>query len=232
MRLIITRPQIDAAPLAEKLAALGHTAVIVPVLDIVPRADAAIPHLPYQAICLTSANGMRCLTVDLNRRIPVYAVGEQSASIAHALGFHKVEAEGGDVDGLVRHISTKLRPSEGPLLYLSGAQTASDLEGQLQKRGFDVTRVITYDAVQCALDNHLNAIASCRGVLLYSPRTAKLWCQEIQRLQLSLVAEQLRYFCLSAQVAQVLPQNWHRFVAKVPAEKSLLALLDLTNEAE
>ena len=232
MRLIITRPQIDAAPLAEKLAALRHTAVMVPVLDIVPRFDVALPHLPYQAICLTSANGMRCLTVNLDRRIPVYAVGEQSAFIAHALGFHKVEAEGGDVDGLVSHIATKLKPSEGPLLYLSGAETASDLEGQLQKRGFDVTRVITYNAVHCALDNYLNAIVSGSGVLLYSPRTAKLWCQEIERLQFSHVAEQLRYFCLSAQVAKVLPQNWHRLVAKVPTEKSLLALLDLTNEAE
>lgn len=232
MRLIITRPQIDAAPLTQKLAALGHTAVIMPILDIVPRLNVAIPHLPYQAICLTSANGMRCLTGELNRHIPVYAVGEQSASIARALGFHNVEAEGGDVDGLVSHIVTKLKPSEGPLLYLSGAETASDLEGQLQKRGFDVTRVITYDALKCSLDKHLNAIASCHGVLLYSPRSAKLWCQEIQRLQLRLVAEQLHYFCLSDQVAKVLPQNWHRFVAKVPTEKSLLALLDLTNEAE
>ena len=232
MRLIITRPRIDAAPLAEKLVALGHTALIMQVLDIVPRDSVAVPHLPYQAICLTSANGMRSLTVNLNRRIPVYAVGEQSASIARALGFHNVEAAGGDVDGLVGHIATKLKPSEGPLLYLSGAETASDLEGQLQKRGFDMTRVITYDAVQCALDNHLNIIASCDGVLLYSPRTAKLWCQDIQRLQFSHVAEQLRYFCLSAQVAKVLPQNWHRLVAKVPTEKSLLALLDLTNEAE
>ena len=97
MRLIITRPQIDAAPLAVKLKAIGHTAVIAPVLDIVPRLDVVIPHLPYQAICLSSANGMRCLTVDLDHRIPVYAVGEQSASVARARGFSHVEAEGGDV---------------------------------------------------------------------------------------------------------------------------------------
>ena len=232
MRLIITRPQIDAEPLAVTLAVLGHTAVIAPVLDIVPRLNIAIPPLPYQAICLTSANGMRCLTVELDRHIPVYAVGEQSAVAAYKKGFHNIKAEGGDVDGLVSHIATKLKPAEGPLLYLSGAETASDLEGQLRKRDFDVTRVITYDAVQCALDKYLNAIAPCDGVLLYSPRTAKLWCQEIQRLQLIPVAERLFYFCLSVPVAKALPQNWRRIVAKVPNEKSLLALLDLTSEAE
>ena len=232
MRLIITRPQIDAVALAEKLQALGHDAIIAPLLNIVPRANVSIPDLPYQAICATSANGLRCLNAPISLQILILAVGEQSAAAARVKGFKNVETEGGDVDGLVLHATTKLRPGDGPLLYLSGAEISGDLEGQLKNRGYDVTRVITYDAVKCTLDNHLSAIASCDGVLLYSPRTAKLWCQEIQRLQLSHVAAQIRHFCLSAQVAKALPQNWHRFVAKEPTEKSLLALLDLIGEAE
>ena len=232
MRLIITRPQIDAAPLAVKLKAIGHTAVIAPVLDIVPRLDVVIPHLPYQAICLSSANGMRCLTVDLDHRIPVYAVGEQSASVARARGFSHVEAEGGDVDGLVRHIKTKLKPIDGLLLYLSGAETSGDLEGQLTKLGYAVTRVITYDARACPLDQYATAIQSSNAVLFYSPRTAKLWLGEMERLNLVKAAESLRYLCLSQEVAKALPQNWHKSVAKSPTEKSLLALLDLPDEAE
>ena len=232
MKLIITRPQIDAAPLAAKLKALGHTAVIAPVLDIVPRLDVVIPHLPYQAICLTSANGMRCLAVDLDQRIPVYTVGEQSASVARARGFLNVEAEGGDVEGLVRHITSKLKPTDGPLLYLSGAETSGDLEGQLTKLGFAVTRVVTYHARARALDQYAAAIQSSDAVMLYSPRTAKLWFGEIERLKLVKAAESLRYLCLSQQVANALPQNWHKSVAKSPIEKSLLALLDLPDEAE
>ena len=232
MKLIVTRPQIDAVPLAITLEALGHSAIIAPLLDIVPRFSVSIPNLPYQAICATSANGLRCLKTPLDLRILVLAVGEQSAAAARAQGFKNIEAEGGDVDGLVLHVTTKLKPGDGPLLYLSGAETSGDLEGQLNSRGYDVTRVITYDAVKCTLDNHLSAITSSDGVLLYSLRTAKLWCQEIQRLGLNHVAEKLRHFCLSPHVAKALPQNWHRFVAKVPTEKSLLALLDLTGEAE
>ena len=232
MKLILTRPQIDAAPLAAKLKALGHTAVIAPVLDIVPRLDVVIPHLPYQAICLTSANGMRCLEVELDRHIPVYAVGEQSAAVVHARGFLNVAAEGGDVDGLVRHIASKLKPTDGPLLYLSGAETSGDLEGQLTTRGYAVTRVVTYDARACPLEQYATEIQSSDGVLLYSPRTVKLWLGEMERLNLVKAAESLRYLCLSQQVAKALPQNWHRSVAKSPTEKSLLALLDLPDEAE
>ena len=232
MKLIITRPQIDAAPLAERLKALGHSVVMAPVLDIVPRLDVVIPHLPYQAICLTSANGMRSLTVGLDQRIPVYAVGEQAAAAARARGFLNVAAEGGDVDGLVRHVATKLKPADGPLLYLSGAETSGDLEGQLTKLGYAVTRVITYDARACPLEQYASAIQSSDGVLLYSPRTAKLWLGEMERLNSVKAAERLRYLCLSLQVAKALPQNWHKSVAKSPTEESLLALLDLASEAE
>ena len=232
MRLIITRPQIDAVALAEKLRALGHDAIIAPLLNIVPRANVSIPDLPYQAICATSANGLRCLNAPIGLQIPVFTVGEQSAAAARIKGFQNIEVQGGDVDGLVHYLSNRLKPSDGPLLYLSGAETSGDLEGQLSKSGYDITRVITYDAVKCALDHHSGAIASCDGILIYSLRTAKLWCQEIQRLGLNHVAEKLRHFCLSPHVAKALPQNWHRFVAKEPTEKSLLALLDLTGEAE
>ena len=232
MRLVITRPQIDAVPLANKLEALGHSAVMASVLDIIPRRGVSIPHLPYQAICATSANGVRCLIAPINYDAPIFTVGEQSAAAARAKGFQHVDAEGGDVEGLVRQVVKQLKVNDGPLLYLSGADTSGDLAGQLTKQGFDVTRLITYDAVKCALDNHASAIALSDGVLLYSPRTAKLWSHEIERLQLSDVAEKLRHFCLSPAVAQSLPQNWRKFVAKTPTEKSLLALLDLASEAE
>ena len=232
MKLIITRPQIDAATLAAKLKALGHSAMIAPVLDVVPRAGLVIPPLPYQIICLSSANGMRCLTVALDLQIPVYAVGQQSAAAARARGFAHVESEGGDVDGLVRHIASSLKQNGGPLLYLSGAETSGDLEGRLRACGYSVTRVVTYDARACPLDAYAAAIQSCDAVLLYSARTAKLWLGEMERLNLLKAAAALRYFCLSPQVAKPLPQNWHKSVAKSPTEESLLALLDLPVEAE
>ncbi|MEP6828476.1 MAG: hypothetical protein ABJA10_10425, partial [Aestuariivirga sp.] len=61
---------------------------------------------------------------------------------------------------------------------------------------------------------------------------AKLWFGEMERVNLVKAAERLRYLCLSQQVAKALPQNWHKSVAKSPTEKSLLALLDLPDEAE
>ena len=232
MRLIIARPQIDAVPLAKTLEAMGHSAIIAPLLDIVARAGVLIPALPFQAICATSANGVRCLNAPINYQIPVFAVGEQSAAAASEKGFQKVEAEGGDVEGLVQHVCAKLKVEDGPLLYLSGAETSGNLEVRLAERGFEVRRVITYDAIPCALDKAVLYIKLAEGVLLYSPRTAKLWRHEIERLDLGNVADQLVYYCLSTAVAQTLPHNWHKFVASKPSENSLLALLDLASEAE
>ncbi len=232
MKLIITRPQIDAIGLAEKLRALGHEVLSAPLLDIIARQDVLIADLPYQGICATSANGLRCLSSAMNVHIPVFTVGEQSAAAARAKGFQNVTAEGGDVDGLVHYLSNRLKSRDKPVLYLSGAETSGDLEGQLAKYGYNVQRVITYDAVPCALDSQIDDIATCDGVLLYSRRTAKLWSDELQRLKRKAIAMNLLHFCLSPQVAQALPQNWPRSVARMPTEKSLLALLDLASEAE
>ena len=232
MKLVITRPVEDAGALAEKLQASGHEWVLAPLLDIVPRAGVIVPKLDYQAICVTSANAMRCLAVDPDRQLPVLAVGAQSAASARQRGYAKVEAHGGDVDGLAQFIASHLDAANGPLLYLSGAETSGDLEGQLRRQGFEVVRSVTYDALPRRLDEQQSLIANCDGVLLYSPRTAKLWRQEIERLNMTNVAKTLHHYCLSPQVAKVLPQIWHTVVAQRPEEKSLLALLDLAREAE
>ena len=232
MKLVITRPQLDAEPLARELNSRGIETVIAPLLDIVPRARVAIPRLAFQAICVTSANGMRCLDLPLPLNWPVYAVGEQSAAAAKAKGFTQVEAHGGDVDGLVAFIAKHLKPSDGPLLYISGAETSGDLEGQLKAAGFMVHRAVTYDAVAQKLDAIAAEIPDCDGVLLYSPRSVKLWTEELARLNLALPDAHLMHYCLSANVADALPAHWPRKVANEPTEAALTSLLDLARKAE
>ena len=88
MRLIITRPEDDALPLKAKLESRGHTAILAPLLKIVPRPDAYVPPLAYQLICTTSANALKCLQVeDRLKAIPLLAVGPQSLAVAREKGF-------------------------------------------------------------------------------------------------------------------------------------------------
>ena len=91
MKLFVTRPRLDAEPLAELLREKGHETVIAPLIEIVPRKHVPIPRLDFQAICITSANGIRSLAVPLPSGLPVYAVGAQSAVAAKAKGFTNVQ---------------------------------------------------------------------------------------------------------------------------------------------
>ena len=147
MRLILTRPEKDARALAEKLRARGHGISIVPLLEIIPRRGVMLPQRSYQAVCITSANGLaNAKLVEGLQEVRLLCVGPQSSAAATHAGFRHVEAHGGDVDGLTSFITSHLQPSDGPLLYLSGAATSGDLEGKLRKAGFDVDRIVAYDA--------------------------------------------------------------------------------------
>jgi uroporphyrinogen-III synthase len=227
MRIILTRPVEDAAALAEKLRALGHIPTITPLLKIEARPNASVPSKRYQAICLTSANAVRVMSdIRLIQDIPLFAVGQQSEKMAKDKGFAQVSAHGGDVIGLHKFIVGHLKPKDGPLLYLSGAETSGDMQGRLQSSGFEVDRIITYDAVKSSLAEFSNEIERAEAVLLYSPRTAKLWASEIETLKLTQTANRIRHICLSANVAANLPQSWPSAIAATPTDSALLALLD------
>jgi uroporphyrinogen-III synthase len=227
MKIIITRPEEDAQPLANKLRAMGHSFVLIPLLKIVARKGVEIPQRNYQAICLTSANGVRVLDdISTLRNIPVIAVGPQSLQAVVHKGFANAIAQGGDVMGLASYMVQTFDKDSGPILYISGSETSGDLEGKLKTAGFDVNRVITYDAVPASLQGRESDIISADGVVLYSPRSARLWFSEITTLNLLNAAKRLNHICLSANVAAALPQSWHKSIANSPTESALLALLD------
>ena len=229
MRIAITRPAEDAAPLKRKLEALRHMVLTAPLMEIVPRLNAVIPDRPWQALAATSANGIRALAnPERFAKIPTLTVGPQSLKAALSAGL-PAEAHGGDVNGLATYISTKLDPTAGPVLYLSGAETAGDLEAQLKNAGFDCTRVILYDAVPADTLGDLAAALRNRtvdAVLLYSPRTARIWMKLVKQEQLGADAAIPAYLCLSRNVAAVLPESWDIHVAETPDEHAILALLE------
>lgn len=229
MRIAVTRPEEDSGPLQAKLKSLGHETVAAPLLTIRPRGDAAIPDRRWQAVAVTSANGIRALPGGaLAKTVRMLTVGPQSLKAARAMGFD-AEAHGGDVHGLARFIREALRPEDGPILYLSGQETAGDLEGQLKAAGFDCVRAVLYDAVPSpALGEAAAALSQGEldGVLLYSPRSAKIWRGLVEKAGFTKESERLQHFCLSPNVAAVLPENWPKRIAATPDEAAILALLE------
>jgi uroporphyrinogen-III synthase len=234
MRLIVTRPEADLAPLAEKLRARGHSCIASPLMAIQLRRDATIGERSFQAIALSSANAMT--HPDLAPASPalattkVFAVGTQSAKMARQAGYQDVQAEGGNVEGLARAIARECQPDGGPILYPSGAETAGDLKATLEAQGFTVHRVILYDAVPAAKLEPAAIAAlkagSADGVLLYSPRSARIWASLVAESGLTQAAQRIAHFCLSPNVAAALGAGFITEIAARPDEPSLLALLD------
>ena len=231
MKLIITRPEQDSVTLARKLSDMGHEAVVVPLLEIVAHSKIEIPDKPFAAILVTSANGVRCLPAGaVSHSVRVIAIGAQSAEAARARGFHTVESHGGDVEHLAAWIVEHLSPASGSLLYVTGKDISGDLAGVLLQHGFEVHRVETYQAQAKPLTLSLQDIAGCDGVLLYSPRSAKLWLGEAKLQGLNSAVALLRHYCLSPAIAHVLPHYWPISVASQPTDRALLQLLERANK--
>ena len=232
MKLIITRPLDDALPLARKLEERGHEPLLAPLLGIVPRGDAMVPDARFQAICVTSANGLQRPDVFHGlHRLPLYCVGPQSAEAARKAGFSDVRERGGNVEGLCAAISTELDSTRGPLLYASGNETSGDLEGSLTRSGFKVHRTVVYDAVKVPLSLTRDELLGADGVLLYSPRSARLWVEALAAVTGERKAP-LMHFCLSQNVARALSPDSRFCVAEQADEAHMMTLLDRASEQE
>lgn len=238
MKLIVTRPEADARELITTLADNNIEALCAPLMDIVPRQNVDIPELNYQAVLATSANGVRAIAAhamfDVLKNVPLFAVGEASAQKAHEAGFAIVHTASGDLAGLADLVRQELAVDMDPLLYASGNKIAGDLAGILGDDGYDVRRVVFYDAMaRSSLDPQaLDALGdnSVDGVILMSPRTAKIWCDNTLQLGPALLSPKLTYYCLSRAVADVinkeLPTDDSRvLVSTAPTKAALLKLI-------
>ncbi len=233
-RVLITRPQEDAVPLAEKLAAVDLDSTIAPLLTIVFKDGPPISLENVQALLMTSANGVRAFCRRQQERdLPLFAVGNATASIAAKAGFKNVISASGDVAALAELVQEKLDPKQGALLHAAGTRVAGDLAGTLEAAGFSVRRETLY-AADLATELPLEVIKSLQqreldAVLVYSPRTAKILVTLIKAAGVETACHTVTVFCLSQAVAdQVRALKWQDVrISEAPNQDALLAAISL-----
>lgn len=230
MRLMLTRPEEDAEPLAETLRALDIEVFLEPLLSIEVLDVAAPETSDVQALLVTSANGVRAFAqLSPNRKMPVYAVGDASARAAREAGFARVESASGDVAALADCVTERVKPEDGVLLHIAGTKVAGDLAGLLDQAGFRYRRARLYEAVKAkALSSEGQALirnGELTGVVLYSPRTAESLVELLDRANLTYACRKLTAFCLSEAVAKkVTGVDWAMVVvAESPDQSSLMS---------
>jgi len=241
MRLIVTRPEPDASRTARALIRLGHEAILCPMLDIVTDTSAKIPTRAYQAVLVTSSNGVRALAARAVRpvtvEVPLLAVGDQTALEAKRAGFGAARSAGGGLDDLVALVGRELSPESGPLLYAAGEEQAGDLAGRLKERGFEVETVVLYrgeprprvaQVAEAALKE-----GTVDGVLLYSRRSAAAFALALRAGGLAPLAGEVACFCLSAATAEAVAKvaAGRVIVAEKPDQLSLFATIEAERAA-
>lgn len=227
MRLLVTRPEPDAARTADALRARGHEPIVVPLLRIEPL-DFDVAGL-FDAVLMTSANATRALIFHPRRgeltALPCLTVGDRSADAARATGFVHVESADGALADLVRLAAQ--RHAGNRLLYLAGEDRAGDLAAELAPHGIAVETVVVYRAV--VLDTLPAGIDPARldGVLHYSRRSAATLLRLAKAAGALEPVLGLAHYCLSAEVAAPLREAGAAriAVAASPTESALLTLL-------
>lgn len=237
MHLLVTRPEPDASALADTLRGLGHDVLIAPLMQVVVR-NFSIDLAGVQAVLFTSANGVRAFAEQIGAPpdgMPAFAVGKASAQVARNAGWMQVEVANGDVDTLAALVTARLSPEEGSLIHVSGKAAAGDLAGALNEQGFTVKRVVGYEAR--SLETLPESVASALvagdldGVLLYSPRSARLLADLAKKAGLLGKLAVIDAYCLSPAVAEALtaqisaPNSVNCKVATAPETPHLIALL-------
>jgi len=229
MRVLVTRPKADALSLKTTLEAAGHGVILAPMMTIAFKSP-SIDLAGVQALLFTSANGVRAFAArSAERRLPAWAVGDATAAAARKAGFTDIHVSGGDAKALAHDVTAALRPADGALFHAAGSVVKKALGTDLEAAGFSYRKAIFYAAepignfpeeAENALKN-----AEVDAILLYSPRTARLFAALAQKAGIDLEAADA--YCLSdAVAAEAEVLSWRRIrVAERPDGNALLSLM-------
>jgi len=225
MRVLITRPEEDAARIAEILKSRGHAPVIAPLLQTNFHDGPDVALDGVQAILVTSANGVRALVRRSQRRdIPLFAVGPQTDEEARAHGFKTVRNANGDSKALAAATLEWAAPEKGALLHVKGAEADGTLAALLKAQGFDVRARVLYDVADIGLPERARSQLAHRKIdaaLFFSARSAGVFKAAVAGLPLETVTA----VCISAATAQALASLAFRSV-RVASQPNQDALLD------
>ena len=240
MAVLVTRPHPEDETTASALRARGYEVLRAPMLRFEPVAFNDDDEGHYGAVIVTSANALRGLTSQLSNskllKLPLFAVGEHTASAARGAGFENVISANGEAgtlrDLVLARVKTKQLQKARPLLYFAGADLARDLGGELGERGFTVVTHTTYRMapVPGLPRETCEAFAGNRveAVLHYSRRSARAFVEAARNAGVEISALAILQCCISDGVASVMRDAGATQVMAAPSpdENALFAVLD------
>ena len=186
-RVVVTRATTQTGSLVERIGAMGHRPVVVPLIAIADAEDggaalrAALVGLPdrFDWIAVTSPNGAAAIGAAMGGRpldtsVAVAAVGPGTAAALRALGLSvSLLPDRSIAEGLLDALSA-LTPAR--ILLVQAADARPVLAHGLRAGGWDVTAVIAYRSVPVvASAADLAAAGGADAIVFTSSSTVSAW---------------------------------------------------------
>ena len=192
-RVLITRAEPGATRSCAALDARGFEAINA-ATAILKAHEITLDLKDVSLIAVTSPFGATCLAdATPERRLPVIAVGDVTASRLRQAGFEKVNSASGDARDLLAMICE--RAPEGEVLHVRGVDQTGDLSAELNAKGVRARSEILYAAEPVpALSGEVwAALSDGAPVLIHSAKGAERFAaladaaQQLNVLQASAV---------------------------------------------
>jgi uroporphyrinogen-III synthase len=235
MRLLLTRPRLEAERTASALRSRGHEVLLAPMLEIQNLPGVTFGNGRWSALLMTSGNAARAVAVHPQvgalRRLLCFAVGDQTAEAARIAGFSQVVSARGDGGELARRVTEEVADKSLPLLYVAGDDRARDMAAELAPAGLHLQTVVVYRAA-AAQEFSPQIVSALRdgqidGALHYSRRSTGIFVACAQTGGVVEAAAKLRHFCLSQRASEPLSEIGapRIFIAARPDEQAMLDLI-------
>lgn len=224
MTLWVTRSSPFNLLTAQRLRAMGHGVLTVPLFQIRRMDSCAVPFDP-ELIAFTSVHGVRYHPYRAHwAHVPVITVGDRTAAAARRSGYLHVDSANGNLQDLQRLI-LRSAATGTRLIHFGAAEPAGDLSGYLRSRGFEAVFRKVYEAISLPLDEVQRALThgtEVDGIVIHSPKSSRRVAQLIAETGWSGTV-----YCLSQACADELPLGRLISVASAPqpTEQSLMDLI-------
>ncbi|WP_395697992.1 uroporphyrinogen-III synthase [Methylocella sp.] len=239
MLVLLTRALDEAMRTAAKLFAVGHHAILSPVLEMTPT-GAPWPPGAVDGIIATStqafellSDGEGALSPEARRLVPVYVVGERTEAAARERGFLGRIVVEQDARDLAANLVAALAVSPaGPparFVYLAGRDRKPDLEAAVRAAGHEVATVEVYVAQAAEeLDEEAAALLEVDRIgaaLHYSRRSVEIFLKLAAQAEIDVSGA--HHVAISPDAAAPLEAAGlpHVHVAAAPREQAMLDLL-------
>lgn len=216
----VTRTAPEASATGARVEAMGHAAVVAPVLEARAIGGVSLDLMGIDALAFTSGHAVAAFAALSPRRdFAVFTVGAATAGAARAAGFGGVRSADGGATALAVLIgATEPRPKL--VLHPRAREPAADLVALLAERGVAARAVAVYETLRTGLTA---PPADIDAVLVHSARGA----ERVAALIAAANLDDIDVFAISEAAARPLrsARLGRVMVAPFPNEAALLDLL-------